>query len=171
LKKYIKEIIIATVLIFVATNIIGYYRGSSVKVAPNYSMLLEEKTVNGLNVKDILKSKKPLVINFWGTWCPVCNQEVSTLSKLANRDDIILLTIAVNSGANSDIKEYMQKKDTEFLVINDNNSKLAKSFNISVFPTTVFLSSDRKNIIKDSGYTTLAGFLARVKLVEFKYEE
>ena len=134
-------------------------------------MLLEEKTVNGLNVKDILKSKKPLVINFWGTWCPVCNQEVSILSKLANRDDIILLTVAVNSGANSDIKEYMQEKDIDFLVINDNNSKLAKSFNISVFPTTIFLSSDRKNIIKDSGYTTLAGFLARVKLVEFKYEE
>jgi thiol-disulfide isomerase/thioredoxin len=129
-------------------------------------MLLKEKTINGLSVKEILKSKKPLVINFWGTWCPVCNQEVSTLSKLAKRDDIILLTIAVNSGANSDIKQYMQKKGINFLVINDNNSKLAKAFNISVFPTTVFLSSDRKNIIKDSGYTTQAGFLARIKLVE-----
>jgi len=166
LKKYIKEILITIVLIFVVTNVIGYFRSSSVKVAPNYSLLLKEKTIYGLSVKDILKSKKPLVINFWGTWCPVCNQEVSTLSKLAKRDDIILLTIAVNSGANSDIKQYMQKKGINFLVINDNNSKLAKAFNISVFPTTVFLNSDRKNIIKDSGYTTQAGFLARIKLVE-----
>jgi len=117
------------------------------------------------SVKELLSQKKPLILNFWGTWCPVCKQEVSTLSNLAKREDIILLSVAVNSGSNEKISEYLKQKKIKFLVINDYYGKLAKAFNISVYPTTIFFSKNRKNIIKDSGYTTKAGFLGRVKLL------
>jgi len=165
-KKYIKEILIFIVVIFLATNIIGYIRSQSVKSDNLVENLKSYKTINGKSVTTLLNQKKPLIINFWGTWCPVCNQEVSTLSSLAKRDDITLITIAVNSGADSSIKEYMAKKDINFLVVNDSNSKLSTIANISVYPTTIFYSLNREKVIKDSGYTTMAGFLARVKLLK-----
>jgi len=165
MKKFIKEAIIFLIVIFVATNVVGYYRSLDVKTN-NINLLSSYSTIDNKNIKDILSSKKVLVLNFWGTWCPVCNQEVSTLSKLAKRDDITLLTIAVNSGSNEDIKRYMKDKNINFLVINDSSGTLAKKFNISVFPTTIFYSKDLKSSIKDSGYTTTAGFLARVKYME-----
>ena len=165
LKKYLKEGLITIFLIFIVSTIIGYYRSSNVK-ANNLNILKNYTTIDGVKVDKILNQNKPLILNFWGTWCPVCNQEVSTLSSLAKRDDFILITVAVNSGSKQDIKEFMQKKGIKFLVINDKDGKLANRFNISVFPTTIFFNSKRDNIIKDSGYTTKAGFLARVKLVE-----
>ena len=165
LKKYLKEGLIAIVLIFIVTTIVGYYRSSSVK-ANNLNILKNAITIDGAKVSTILNQKKPLILNFWGTWCPVCNQEVSTISDLAKEKDFIVLTIAVNSGSNEDIKNYMQKKGIKFLVINDTDGKIANRFNISVFPTTIFFNSKRDSIIKDSGYTTKAGFLARLKLVE-----
>jgi len=165
LKKYLKEGLITIFLIFIVSSIIGYYRSSNVK-ANNLNILKNYTTIDGVKVDKILNQKKPLILNFWGTWCPVCNQEVSTLSSLAKRDDLILITVAVNSGSNQEIKEYMQKKGIKFIVINDNEGKIAKKFNINIFPTTIFFNSKRDNIIKDSGYTTKAGFLARVKLVE-----
>ena len=168
MKKYIKEIVIFIVVIFLATNIIGYFRSQNVKTNTILESLKSYKSIENQDISTLLEAKKPLIINFWGTWCPVCNQEVSTLSNLAKRDDITLLTIAVNSGSNQDIKNYMQKKDINFIVINDKDGKLANLANISVYPTTIFFSSNRKSIIKDSGYTTKAGFLARIKLLESK---
>lgn len=165
MKKYIKETLIAIVLIFIVSNVIGYFRSVNVKAKDNYTLLLNKKTINGTSVKELLSQKKPLILNFWGTWCPVCKQEVSTLSNLAKREDIILLSVAVNSGSNEKISEYLKQKKIKFLVINDYYGKLAKAFNISVYPTTIFFSKNRKNIIKDSGYTTKAGFLGRVKFL------
>ena len=165
IKKYLKEALIATVLIFIVTNVVGYYRGSSVKVDGNYKLLKNATAINGKKVSDIISVKKPLVVNFWGTWCPVCAQEVSTLSTLAKRDDLVLITVAVNSQDNKNIKNYMQKKGIKFIVINDYNGKIAKAFNIGVYPTTIFYNTNRDKTIKDSGYTTEAGFLARVKIV------
>jgi len=162
MKKYLKEALIAAVLIFIVTNVVGYYRSSSVNVDGTYKLLRDAKTIDGRKVSDIIDAKKPLVVNFWGTWCPVCAQEVSTLSNLAKRDDLVLITVAVNS---QNIKDYMKKKGVKFIVIDDKDAKIAKAFNISVYPTTVFYNISREKTIKDSGYTTKAGFLARVKIL------
>ena len=151
-------------ILIVASSIIGYYRSSSVNT--DLKLIENLKTIDNRAIKDILAQKKPLILNFWGTWCPVCNQEVSTLSQLAKRGDITLLTIASSSGSNSDIQSYMQKKGISFLVINDQSGSLAQAFGVSVFPTTLFYNKERTKIIKDSGYTTYPGFLARIKLVE-----
>ena len=165
IKKYLKEALITIVLIFIVTNVVGYYRSTSVKVEGNYNILKNATTIDGKKVSKIIDVKKPLVVNFWGTWCPVCAQEVSTLSTLAKRDDLVLITVAVNSQSAQNIRDYMQEKGVKFIVINDANGKIAKAFNIGVFPTTIFYNTTRDKTIKDSGYTTKAGFLARVKIL------
>jgi len=161
MKKWIKEIVIMLFIIIVASSAIGYYRSMSVN--SKLDILKTTTTLNGSNVAKILSSKKPLIVHFWGTWCPVCNQEVSTISKLAKSQDFTLLTVAVNSGTNEEIKAYMQKKGINFLVVNDQDGTIAKAFNVNTFPTTLFYSANRKDIIKDSGYTSYAGFIARIK--------
>jgi len=162
-KKIIKEGLKLAILLLIVTNVISYFRTKDINAKDNLEIILNATTINGKSVKDIIKKDKPLIINFWGTWCPICAQEVSTLSKLAKRGDFTLITVASKSGSGQDIKSYMQKKGVNFIVINDSNGDIANKFKISVFPTTLFYSSNRKSIIKDSGYTTYAGFLARVK--------
>jgi len=166
MKKYIKEILITAFMVLIITNVISFYKSSSILAKDNYKLLKNKTTIDGKKVKDLLTEKKPLIINFWGTWCPVCNQEVNNIDKISKDKDIVLITIAVNSNTNQDIKNYLQTKKVDFLVINDNNGKLAKAFNISTYPTTIFYSPNRDKIIKDSGYLSYAGYLARKKLVE-----
>jgi len=160
LKKYIKEIVIALILIFLSTSVIGYFRSASVK-SNNLDLIKSATTIDGKKIKI---DNKPLILTFWGTWCPVCSQEVYNLDTIAKKYNVI--TVAVNSGSNDDIKKYLKKKGVNFKVINDYNGKFAKIFNISVFPTTIYYSSSKNKIIKDSGYTTKAGMIARIKLVE-----
>ena len=165
MKKWIKEIIVTALIVIVASSAIGYFRSYSVKT--NLQILENLETINHKKVKEILAQKKPLILVFWGTWCPVCNQEVSSFSILAKRDDVVLLTVASNSGSNEDIKRYMQKKGANYNVINDKDGKLMQQFGISVFPTVIYFNSNRDKTIKDSGFTSYAGFSARVKLIGY----
>ena len=165
MKKYLKEAVILFIMVILVTNIVSFFRTKDLKV-DNLALLKEYKTIDNKKIAPLLESKKPLVLNFWGTWCPVCNQEISTIDKIAKDKDVVLITIAVNSGNDSDIKKYMKEKGVDFIVINDKNGKLAQAFNIEVFPTTIFYNIKRDKTIKDSGYLSYMGYLARKKLVE-----
>jgi len=166
MKKYLKEAIILALMVFIVTNVVSYYKSSSVNAKDSYKLLNSYSSIDGKSIKDLLQSNKVLVVNFWGTWCPVCNQEISNIAKIAKDSEVVLVTIAVNSGTNEEIKSYLQSKGVDFLVVNDTNGKLAKAFNISTYPTTIFYSPNRAKIIKDSGYLSWGGYLARKKLVE-----
>ncbi len=165
LKKYLKEFLVITVTIFTVSNLIGYFRSRDVQVIGNLEAVRSAITINGQKVGSLIKPDKPLVINFWGTWCPVCAREVYNISSLSKNKDFTLITVAVNSGSDEEIKKYMQEKGVNYTVINDKNGALAKRFKITTYPTTVFISSSGKKVIKDSGYLTKPGFLARVKMV------
>ena len=166
MKKIIKEIIVIFIVILLATNIISYFRTKDINTSNLITTLKDYKSIDGVNIKELLNQNKPLIINFWGTWCPICNQEISTISKIAKDKDVVLITIAVNSGSNEDIKKYLKSKNANFLVINDNSGSIAKDFNITTYPTTLFFNSKRDKVIKDSGYLTYGGYLVRKKLVE-----
>jgi len=165
MKKYVKEIATLLITIFIITNLVSIYKSKDVDAKSSLKLLESRVDINGIEIEPLIKQRKPLVINFWGTWCPVCNQEVSNIDKIAKDGDIILITVAVNSGSDKEIKEFMEKKGVNFIVVNDNSGEIAKAFNISTYPTTIFYSPDRERVIKDSGYLTYGGYLIRKKLV------
>ena len=164
MKKFIKELFIFAILIAVISTGIGYYKSKNVNENA-LKILTDKKTINNKSVNSLIKNKI-LVLNFWGTWCPICKQEIYNISNLSKKDDFIIITVAYNSGEDRDIKEFLKQKGVNFYVVNDKDGKITKAFKISTFPTTIFYSKDRKKVIKDSGYISTAGFLARVKGVK-----
>ena len=166
MKKYLKEAIILALMVFIVTNVVSYYKSSSINAKDSYKILKNKISINGIKLNNIIMQKKPLIVNFWGTWCPVCNQEISNIEKISKDKDIILITVAVNSGSNRDIKDFLIRKNVHFLVVNDYNGDIARAFNITTYPTTIFYNINREKIIKDSGYLSYPGYLARKKLVE-----
>ena len=81
-----------------------------------------------------LEKGKPVVIHFWATWCKVCQLEAQNIETLSKRYEV--LTIAVNSGENYKVKEYMEERGLTFKVLNDSDGSWAKKFNVEAFPTT-----------------------------------
>jgi thioredoxin-related protein len=60
----------------------------------------------------------------------------------------------------------MKKHQLHFKVLNDYDGSWAKRFNVTVFPTTFIYDSSGELRFSEVGYTTTAGLLARMKLVE-----
>jgi thiol-disulfide isomerase/thioredoxin len=107
-----------------------------------------------------LPKNEPIIIYFWGTWCPVCKMQsknIETVSKNFN-----VLSIAVKSGSNMEIEEYLKSQNLSFSVFNDQDSSMAQKFRISIFPTIIIFDKDGNEIFSDVGYTTIFGLWLRM---------
>ena len=155
-----KEILIAGVLLWLVSSLISYLRTPTLK-----SNQLPLQTVTLLDGNSYtLRKGKPIIIHFWATWCRTCALESSNIETVSKHYDV--LSIAVNSGSDAQIQAYMNEKSLSFKVINDKEGRWAKQFNIEAFPTTFIYNSQGEHRFSEVGYTTTAGLLARLQLVE-----
>ena len=158
-KTIVKELVTGALILFIFSNIISYIRKP--ELTSSSLPHLEVKLIDGITYKT--QKGKPLLIHFWGSWCPVCKLEVANIEAISKKYDV--LTIAVNSGSDAKIKEYMKQRNLTFNVVNDADSKLAKEFHVEAYPTTFIYDASGELKFTEVGYTTTVGLLARLKLL------
>ncbi len=153
------------ILFLLLSWLINYWRAPSVNNTEQTIPSLTGLTLQGKPVPSLLKPGTPLVLHFWGTWCPVCRLEASNFNRIATR--YRLLSIAVQSGSDKDVKAWMKKHDIRYPVLNDPAGTLAKRFGVTVFPTTFIYGSDGKLKSIETGYTSTLGLLIRLNLAQW----
>ncbi len=156
IKRYIKEIVIFLVIITVLTNIISIYKSIELNKQP---LNMNETTLID-NEKYIFTRDKPVLIHFWASWCPTCKLEASNIDFISKKFEVV--TIAVKSGSDDEVKEFLAANNLTFNVANDESGFFAKKFNISVFPTTLIYDKDRNLIFSEVGYTSTVGLYLRM---------
>lgn len=82
-----------------------------------------------------------ILLNFWATWCKFCVEEMPLLDALDERDDVTVLAVSVGEDADL-VKEYIDTNGYSFNVFLDQDAKLAGTFGVTGFPTTVFIGPD-----------------------------
>jgi len=158
-KKFIKELAVGVVILFVVSLLLNHIRKPD----------LDSDALPAIDVKLIDGSVfhgekgKAVIIHFWGSWCPICKLEAPNIQSVSENYNV--LTIAVNSGSDREIKAYMKKHDLSFKVLNDREGEWAKMFKVEVFPTTFIYDGEGKLRFTEVGYTTTAGLTARMMLL------
>jgi len=162
IKKILQEIIVVMILLFILSSIMSYIRQPAnlhTTFPQTNSQLIDGNYFQTSKIKG-----KPLLVHFWALWCSVCKLEASNIQTLS--EDYEVLTIAVNSGSNETLNQYMKENGFNFKVINDTHGQWAKEFNIEVFPTTFIYDSEGKLDFTEVGYTTTVGLITRIKLAK-----
>jgi thiol-disulfide isomerase/thioredoxin len=161
-KKLLKEVVLFAVILFVASNVISYFRAPKPQSnsLPDFDVVLMDG--NDFNHQEA--EGKPLIVHFWATWCPVCKTEASTIQSLSQTYQV--LTIAVRSGSDGTLQNYMDENGYDFRVVNDREGVLAERFNVAVFPTTFIYDSSGRLKFTEVGYTTLLGFKGRLGVLK-----
>ena len=162
IKKILKEIAIGLLILFVISNVLSYIRKpdlESTTFPQTKSQLIDGSYFESSKIKG-----KPLLVHFWALWCPTCKLEAANIQALSKKYEV--LTIAVQSGSEEALNNYMHENNFDFKVINDTHGNWAKEFKIEAFPTTFIYDTQGELYFTEVGYTTTAGLLARMGMID-----
>ena len=152
--RWIAEITLILIVIFAVR--LWQQRDVISDTAPNINAVM----LSGQNFNLYQDNRRPILIHFWATWCPVCKLEQSNIENIAKDHSVI--TIAMQSGDNEELSQFMRQEKLSFKVINDEIGKLSRSYNIRGVPVSFVVNKDNKIEFLEVGYTTELGLRLRL---------
>jgi cytochrome c biogenesis protein CcmG, thiol:disulfide interchange protein DsbE len=86
---------------------------------------------------------KPMVINFWATWCVPCRSEAPLLERAAKHydDRVVFIGVDVRDFI-GDAKDFVAEHDLTYLIAYDGPAKLWEPWGITGLPETFFVDRD-----------------------------
>lgn len=183
MKKSIKWIVLAVVLVLVISGAYVLYDKYSRDYSGN-KLAEATKTTQANNADDNVQTSlapdftvydekgnevklsdyrgKPVVINFWATWCYYCKEEMPDFNKAYKEyPDVQFLMINATDGVQETKKmamQYVTDEGYEFPVFYDTELDAVNTYYISSFPTTFFIDENGELVTYANGmldYETL----------------
>lgn len=123
---------------------------------------LTGQTVDGRTVSLADYRGKPVLLYFWASWCRICEFEQGSIRSLAQ--DYPLLSVALRSGNELQLRKYMDQKDFHVTAIVDEFGELASQYGVRGTPTAFFINADGEITSIEVGYTSELGMRVRMWL-------
>ncbi|MES9827686.1 MAG: protein disulfide oxidoreductase [Candidatus Thiodiazotropha sp.] len=108
--------------------------------------------------------ERPLLVHFWASWCPVCKVESGGIESLSK--DYPVVTVAMQSGSENDVTEFLRQNQLRFPVINDPDGKLSSAWRVTGVPTSYIIGRDGGVRFSSVGFTLPLTLRMRLWLAE-----
>lgn len=110
-----------------------------------YDFTLQDATGTSISLSSY--KGKTIILNFFGTWCYYCNEELPDLQKVKNsQSDVQVLLVAApgvnGEGSIRDVENYMASKGFSMKIVYDTNLAATRMYRISGYPTTFIYQPD-----------------------------
>jgi thiol-disulfide isomerase/thioredoxin len=127
------------------------------------------KDMNGVDVKLASFKGKPIVLNFWATWCGPCRAEIPSLVELNTQygqegKDVVILGISVDDPVEK-LKPYASQMKMNYpVLVGAGRDDVQDAFGpLWGIPVTVFIDRDGKIAKKHSGIASKEQFEQEIK--------
>lgn len=109
---------------------------------------------------------KPVIVNFWASWCGPCQQETPLLARWYKRQHgaVPLIGIDENDNAAKAIA-FASSKGVTYPLGFDPQTRVASAYNVSDIPQTLFLDSRHRIVLHLYGAVTSAGLARGLRLM------
>lgn len=110
--------------------------------APDFTVF--DKNGNEVSLSDY--KGKPVVLNFWATWCYYCKVEMPDFNEAyKNHPEVQFLMINATDGVQETQEKannYMKEQGFEFEIFFDTNLDAVNHYHITGFPATFFVDAN-----------------------------
>lgn len=106
--------------------------------------------------KVTLSSKfgKPIVLNFWATWCGPCRSELPDFNKVNDElgDKVQFFMVNVDDpGTETDVQNFLTKNGYTFPVYYDTDYDGIGAYNVTGIPVTYFINAEGELVATQRG--------------------
>jgi thiol-disulfide isomerase/thioredoxin len=118
-------------------------------------------TLDGGKFKLANQLGKPVIVNFWATWCPPCRAELPAFEEVyRNHRDTGLVIVGVDVAESPDVvAKFVAETGLTFSIALDTGGETTELYRIQGMPTTLFVGRDGK--IRD---TVIGGPLTKAAI-------
>ena len=163
LKILLKNAILLLVSLIIVSSILDFVRRPVVPEEIN-KITLQDLHGNTFSLESLDQNKATLLY-FWGTWCGYCRYTSPAINSLA-KEGYQVVSVALRSGNEADVNDYLSKNDYHFTTVNDPKGEFAQQWQINVTPTIVLLSKGKMDLVT-TGLTSYWGLKVRLFFAEF----
>ncbi|MCG2769448.1 MAG: TlpA family protein disulfide reductase [Anaerolineae bacterium] len=114
---------------------------------PKVGAIAPDFTLPDLNGDEVQLSDyrgKVLLLNFWATWCPPCQQEIPMFIEVYEElkgDDFVILAVSMGEGKDK-VSSFVSQKGMSFPVLLDSSRDVARRYLVRAIPTSVMIDRD-----------------------------
>jgi len=121
-------------------------------MAPDFTVY--DREGNEVNLSDY--HGKPIVLNFWASWCGPCQMEMPDFHEKHQQlgEDITFLMVNMTDGARETVEgasEFVAAQGYSFPVFFDTEMNAAATYGVNSLPTTYFIDADGYAIAQAMG--------------------
>jgi len=111
--------------------------------APNFTVY--DLDGNEVNLTDFFG--KPIIVNFWASWCGPCKMEMPDFNEAYQtyKNDITFLMVNMTDGSRETVEKastFIEESGYVFPVYYDTEYSAAITYSVSSLPTTYFIDAD-----------------------------
>ncbi len=110
------------------------------ELAPGFQL----QNLDGQAISLVDLRGKPVLLNFWATWCPPCRDEMSYLQQIYEEwsgKGLMLLAIDIGESP-AKVESFLQTHNLSLPVLLDDKQVVAQKYSITGIPTTFFIDKD-----------------------------
>jgi len=135
------------ILVFLSAFIITVAQSEDASARRKTIPVISIKDMNGniFSTGDISNDGKPIILDFWATWCKPCVRELSAIAD--NYDDWVketgvkLYAISIDDArSSSQVKPFVDGKGWSYSILLDQNSDLKRAMGVGPIPMTFVLN-------------------------------
>jgi len=134
------------------------------KSAPGFSV----KGVDGHAVRMSDLRNRPVIVDFWATWCGPCRASMPHLNDMQSRygrDGLTVVGLSVDEGAPATVREFAKGLGVRFTIAMANDDVLDAYGPIRSIPTTFFINRRGEIVRRVVGYIdaeTMDGYVQEI---------
>lgn len=124
------------------------------KAAPDFTVT----TLDGQPVTREGIAGRPVIVNFWNTWCPPCEEELPALKDFARRhadDPEFMLVGIVRDDSEGAVRRFVKAEQLDWTIAMDPGAKAALAFGTRGQPETFAIDASGRIVGTQIGASTL----------------